>query len=208
MRRPPASLEYRSGSDIAKRSPAPRANRRSRRSGDELRLEGVESSPGVGVIISTTLEKLTVRPGRRSAARRRALQRMLNTSECAFSISSSSTTAYGRGDRFGQLAAFLVPTYPAGHRPGGNAVFLWYSPCRCDHRPLVVEQHSARALRARSCRRRSAEEQERADRLPGPTARRLRRMAFATALTPRPGDHTPVQESSSWTSCGPRLHEA
>ena len=85
---------------MAKRSSRPRGRKRTISSMRLMNsgLKVLRGSPRrLEVMINTVLVKLTVRPWpsvRRPSSS--TCSKMLNTSGCAFSISSSSTTAYGR----------------------------------------------------------------------------------------------------------------
>ena len=101
-------------------------------------------------MISTTLAKLTVRP-RESVSRpsSSSASNTLNTSGCAFSTSSSSTTEYGRrAHRLGELATLVVADVArrrAGE-PRHRVTLHVLGHVQAHHRRLVVEQELGQRL--------------------------------------------------------------
>ena len=156
----------------AARASAPR-RRRPRRSGSGTRAGTARAARSTErmfeVMITTVLRKSTVRPwpsvSRPSSS---SWRRTSNTSVCAFSISSSRSTAYGPATHgLGELAALLVADV-AGRRadePRDRVPLLVLGHVEPDDRALVVEHElgeRARELRLPDAGR--AEEDERADR--------------------------------------------
>src|SRR3954465_903909 len=110
-------------------------------------------APMFEVITMIVLRKSTRRPWASvSFPSSRIWSRMLNTSGCAFSISSSSSTEYGfrRGgpgvrlgaDGLGELAAFVVADVAGGRadEPGHGVLLHVLRHVDLDHRVLVAEQ--------------------------------------------------------------------
>ena len=108
----------------------------------------------------TVFRKSTVRPWLSvSRPSSRICSRTLNTSGCAFSISSNSTTLYGPAPhRLGELPALLVPDVPRRRpdHPRHRVLLHVFRHVEPHHRALVVEQElGERARRLGLARRRS-----------------------------------------------------
>ena len=159
-------------------------------------------------MISTVFRKSTVRPWpsvRRPSSR--ICSRTSKTSACAFSISSSRTTEYGRrADRLGQLPALLVADV-AGRRadePRDRVLLLVLGHVEPDHRPLVVEHElGERAGELGLADAGRAEEDERADRpvrvLQARSARGASALATASTASSWPTTRW-CSRSSMWIS--------
>ena len=111
-------------------------------------------------MITTVFLKSTVRPcASVSRPSSRICSRMLNTSGCAFSISSKSTTEYGlRRDLLGELARLVVADVArrGADEPRRPCAAPGTRSCRSGPSgPRSPNSASASARRARSCRRRS-----------------------------------------------------
>ena len=118
---------------------------------------------------STALRKSTLRPlpsVRRPSSR--ICSKMLNTSGCAFSISSKSTTEYGcRRTCFGELAAFFVAhvAWRRADHARDRMLLHVFGHVQADHGALVVEQKlRQRARQFRFSDAGGPEKNERADR--------------------------------------------
>ena len=124
---------------------------------------------------------------------------MLNTSGCAFSISSKRTTRRPSPDGLGELAALVVADVARGGANQARDGVLLHVLAHVDahHGRLVVERNSASASPARSCRRRSVRGTGRSRSAIRSAARRARGEAFATASRASPADRPAACRRSS-----------